>query len=196
MQIIDDSEIIRRVIDGEIDQFEQLVSRYENLVFSIVSRRIPGHDCDSVAQEVFLKLFNALPKISSVKIKNWLTTVSIRSCYDYWRNHSREQRFRVNDNGNQENDWFEMIAAVNALAEFNAATRRGDNIALVEQIMRRLAEQDRMLIELIYFEQLPLREVAKALQWSLSKVKVRAMRARLKLRHLIGSLLKAEQHEE
>jgi len=44
----------------------------------------------------------------------------------------------------------------------------------------------------MYFEELPIKEVAATLGWSLSKAKVRAFRARKKLRQIVERLLDIE----
>jgi DNA-directed RNA polymerase specialized sigma24 family protein len=48
------------------------------------------------------------------------------------------------------------------------------------------------MIDLIYFEQRPLAEVAEILNWKLSKVKVRSMRAKQKLRKQLKIMMDKE----
>jgi hypothetical protein len=42
MSKLSDSEIVDCVIDGDVNVFEELVRRYQDLVFKIVARRMPA----------------------------------------------------------------------------------------------------------------------------------------------------------
>jgi len=53
----DDGEIIRRVVDGEVEQFAVLVDRYRDHVFRVVAAHVPSGVCAEVAQEVFVQAF-------------------------------------------------------------------------------------------------------------------------------------------
>ncbi|MCF6177346.1 MAG: RNA polymerase sigma factor [Victivallaceae bacterium] len=187
---MNDSDIIQQVLDGDIDQFEQLIEKYENKVFSIVARRIPQQDHNAVAQDIFLNIFRSLSRFALDRpFDNWLTTIAVRNCHDYWRKHGRKQQLIMAAPREKTASWFEKVEAVNALAEFKTEIDRRDKLELIEQLLRQLKPDDRLMVELIYFEDLPLQEVADALEWKLSKVKVRAMRAREKMRRHIATLM-------
>lgn len=187
---MNDNDIIKQVLDGEVDQFERLIKKYENKVFSIVAKRIPPQDHGSVAQDVFLNTFRSLGRFTLNRpFDNWLATIAVRNCHDYWRKHGRKQQLVMEAPQEKTAAWFEMVEGVNALAEFKVEIDRRDKLELIEQLLRQLKPDDRLMIELIYFEALPLQEVADALEWKLSKVKVRAMRARKRMRQSIAHLL-------
>ena len=190
IQTMNDSDIIKQVLDGDIDQFERLIEKYENKVFSIVARRIPQQDHGTVAQDIFLNLFRSLNRFALDRpFDNWLATIAVRSCHDYWRKNGRKKQLIMEAPQEKTVAWLEMVEAVNALAEFKTEIERQDKIELVEKLLQQLKPDDRLMVELIYFEDLPLQEVADALAWKLSKVKVRAMRARKRMRQCIASLL-------
>ena len=187
---MNDSEIIKQVLDGDIDQFEWLIKKYENKVFAIVGRRIPALDHGTVAQDIFISIFRSLNRFALERpFDNWLTTIAIRNCYDYWRKQGRKQQLIMAAPQENPAAWFEMVEAVNALAEFKSKIEHQDRVELVKKLLLQLKPDDRLMMELIYFEALPLQEVADALEWKLSKVKVRAMRARKRMRQNINGLL-------
>jgi len=193
---MNDSNIIQQVLDGDIDQFEQLIKKYENKVFAIVGRRIPHQDHGMVAQDIFLNAFRSLSRFALERpFGNWLATIAVRNCHDYWRKHGRKQQLIMAAPQETTVAWFEMVEAVNALAEFKTKVDRQDKIELVKKLLHQLKPDDRLMVELIYFEDLPLQEVADALEWKLSKVKVRAMRARKRMRQNITILLNGKNNE-
>lgn len=190
IQTMNDSDIIKQVLDGDIDQFEQLIEKYENKVFSIIGMRIPQQDHGVVAQDIFLSVFRSLSRFLLDKpFDNWLAIIAVRNCHDYWRKHGRKQQLVMEAPQEKTAAWFEMVEAVNALTEFKTEIDRQEKIELVENLLSQLNSDDRLMVELIYFEDLPLQEVADALEWTLSKVKVRAMRARKRMRQCIADLL-------
>ncbi len=187
---MNDSDIIKQVLDGDINQFERLIEKYENKVFSIVAKRIPPQDREVVAQDIFINLFRSLDRFKLGKpLDNWLATIAVRNCHNYWRKHGRKQQLVMETPQGQTAAWFEMVEGVNALTEFKVEIDRQNKLELIEQLLLQLKPDDRLMIELIYFEDLPLQEVADALEWKLSKVKVRAMRARKYMRQNIANLL-------
>jgi RNA polymerase sigma-70 factor (ECF subfamily) len=82
----------------------------------------------------------------------------------------------------------EDVAAARSRETLEKTHGRQDAEELVQRALSGLDPEDRLLVECIYFEDMPLKEVAATLDWSLAKVKVRAFRARRKLREFIEKL--------
>ena len=57
----DDDEVIRRVLDGDLEAFRVLVKRYEGALFCLL-RNLTGRldECEDVAQETFLAAYRNL----------------------------------------------------------------------------------------------------------------------------------------
>ena len=60
---------------------------------------------------------------------------------------------------------------------------------LADKLLARLSAEDRLVLVMLEAEELPVAEIAKLTGWSVSKVKVRAHRARASLRRVLGKLL-------
>jgi RNA polymerase sigma-70 factor (ECF subfamily) len=60
---------------------------------------------------------------------------------------------------------------------------------ILDWTLKKLSAEDRTLVEIIYFEGSSLKEAAKVLDWGLSKTKVRAMRARHKMRKILKQII-------
>ena len=58
----DDSEIIRQVLDGNVNAFESLVAKYRALVLKIVQRHVERGDVEETAQEAFVRAYRSLPE--------------------------------------------------------------------------------------------------------------------------------------
>jgi RNA polymerase sigma-70 factor (ECF subfamily) len=66
---------------------------------------------------------------------------------------------------------------------------------MVEKLLSQLAAPDRLVITLLDLEQRSVKEIAQMTGWSVTLVKVRAFRARRKLRALAQALKETEQYE-
>ncbi len=188
-RMLGDSDIVKRVLDGEIDLFEQLVERYQGRVFGIVSKRIPADDWGEVAQDVFLNCFRSLSGFDTARpFENWIATIAVRRCHDYWRSRSRRGVLEVEARG----ELLEVAGAAESVAEFEARVKKSDMLALLDEAMGKLNPDERELMDMIYLEEMKLKDVAEALGLSLSNVKVKAMRTRGKLRAAFESILAGE----
>ena len=187
---MDDQDIILHILNGEINQFELLVEKYRRKVFSIICKRIPYNDQESTAQEVFLKAFRSLSTFDIEKpFENWLSIISVRTCYDYWREHHRSKQLTFVSGEERHDEWLEKAQAAHSLEKFEAEVSSKETLEVLDIVLKRLSPEDRLLIDLVYFEGWKVKEAGKILNWKLSKTKVRLMRAKQKLKKEIEKLL-------
>lgn len=186
-----ENEIIKHILDGRREEFGILVDKYREKVFAMTAKRIPRDDIEDVAQEAFVRIFRGLAGYAPIKpFENWLTTITLRCCCDYWRAAGRRrERIAPGDSGPEQSDWLERILAPTSEEAFQALCTRREAQELLGATLDRLDADDRMLIELVYWEDRPLAEAAEVLEWGRAKTKVRLMRARRKLRKIIAELI-------
>jgi RNA polymerase sigma-70 factor (ECF subfamily) len=180
---MDDSEIIQQILDGDINKFELLVEKYNKSIFRIIYKRIPYQDQESTAQEIFLKAFQSLSTFDLEKpFENWLSTIAIRSCYNYWREQKRKRQISLVSIEEKHEEWLEQAENAHSIEKFEAEVSQQETLEMLKIVMEKLSPEDRLLVDLIYFEGWKLKEAAEILNWKLNKTKVRAMRARQKLK--------------
>lgn len=187
---MEDRDIIQDILDGEIDKFELLVEKYRKSVFLVVGKRIPAQDHEIVAQDVFIKAFKGLPGFDLKRpFENWLVTIAMRTCFDYWRKASKGFNNATPSIEEEHDDWIERAGKAKSIETFEKEVSRKETLEVLDLVMQNLSAEDRMLLELVYFEGWKLKDVATLLGWKLSKAKVRAMRSRNLLREQIGEFL-------
>jgi RNA polymerase sigma-70 factor (ECF subfamily) len=91
---LDDTLLIRKCLEGQVECYGQLVDRYSariiNLAFAMIGDR---HDAEDVAQEAFVRAFRALPKFQrKAKFSSWLYQIALNLCKDYLKAKSRHAR--------------------------------------------------------------------------------------------------------
>ncbi|MHB9138505.1 MAG: RNA polymerase sigma factor [Victivallaceae bacterium] len=189
MTVPKEAEIIIRVLSGNIDEFELLVESHKGKVFSIVRKRVPPDDAEEVAQKVFIAAFKALGSFSRNKpFENWLSGIAVRSCCNYWRECGSSRKMLAASPDGEQFEWLEKVCSSNSIEKFAALSRRSEAKELVEWCLGKMPPEDRALLEMIYFEEWLLKDAAAAMGWGLAKTKIRAMRAKAKMKQIISKL--------
>jgi RNA polymerase sigma-70 factor (ECF subfamily) len=87
-----DTEIVRRVLNGDANAFEPLLIRYKDMVLKIVKKHVPYNDVEETTHNVFLRAYQSLPSFKGKSgFKQWLSSITVRTCYDFWRKTYRSR---------------------------------------------------------------------------------------------------------
>lgn len=189
----DEAVVIRRVLEGAVNDFELLVGRYQEKVGRMVARRVPVSDAAAVAQDVFVRAFKSLERFSGRSpFEHWLSRITLNCCRDYWRRRGRglETVSPPDDGRMSYQAWLDTVCAADGAGEIEAAAALEESKRALELALGGLPPDERWLIESHYYEGTPLKELAVELGWSLVKTKVRAMRARRKMGKFIDKKIK------
>lgn len=186
----EDAAIAAAILQGDINRYAELIDKYHDTVFAIVARRIPAENVPMVAHDVFVRAYQSLSNYSgTVAFGNWTSRIAIRVCCDYWRQTMRHQTACMDAPADvDQRQWLENIAGSNETDDADNILHQQETRKLMSWLLRQLSAEDRTLVESIYFDDQPLKDVAAALGWSLVKTKVRAMRARRKMRKLLEKM--------
>ncbi|MBP7829787.1 MAG: RNA polymerase sigma factor [Kiritimatiellae bacterium] len=181
-----DAEIVQRVVGGDVEAFEHLLRRHAARVFENVGRRVPAAEVPAVAQDVFLGAFRSLASYGRRQpFDHWLLRIARRRCYDYWRLRKRVDRHRAEPRDENARDWLERVTAGPVCEQGREEAGREEAARAVRQALEALDPEDRAMMEAVYFEEVPLKDVAAGFGWSLAKTKMRALRARRALRGIL-----------
>jgi RNA polymerase sigma-70 factor (ECF subfamily) len=188
-----DLDVITRVLGGDGEAFDILLHRHGDRVFKIVTRRVRAEDVESVAQEVFVAAFRSLRTYGGKQpFENWLARIARRRCCDYWRCQERRVPTATVPLEVDQRAWLEQVSSGLSVEAFERECERKEAVEVMQAAMSQLDAEDRALIESIYFEDVPLREVAATFRWSLAKVKIRAYRVRNRLHRVIERMFESE----
>lgn len=194
---LDDAEVIERILDGDRDAFALLLKRHESHVSRLVAAHVPPDQVAEVAHEAFIRAFRGLPAYRPVKpFRHWLTTVTLRCCKDYWRREYRNREAPVCDLSEDGQRWLDTALAATSEEEFETLASRRELGEILEAVLARLSPLDRMVMTLSYLEERPTKETAEMLGISVPNVKVRAFRAKRKLKGFLKRYgIQGEEHE-
>ena len=185
-----DLDLARQAQEGDESAFAEIVRRYSPRVFSVASRFFRQRTLvEEAAQEVFLKAYTQLGSFEGRgSFEGWLTRIATNTCLNIVRSAKRRPEFSVSDLSNDEQNWLEQQSAGDG---GEPASVENSVVAtdLADRLLSVLSPEDQQALLMIDGEQASIKEVAEATGWSESKVKVRAFRARRKVRETMDKLL-------
>ena len=182
-------DLARQAQDGDESAFAEIVRRYSPRVFSVASRFFRQRSLvEEAAQEVFLKAYTQLGSFEGRgSFEGWLTRIATNTCLNMIRGAKRRPESTVSDLTNDEQNWLEQQSGDGS--ERLSVENNLVAADLADRLLSVLPPEDQQALLMIDGEDASIKEVAEATGWSESKVKVRAFRARRKLREAMENLL-------
>ncbi len=184
-----DDALVSATVAGDEGSFEQLFERHRRQVARIGGRFFLQRDqIEEIIQDTFTKAYFALSTYHgthAASFKAWLTQIAVNCCYDHLRRARRrpEQGF-----GDIEESEAQEFAAQLRSPPMDVETQLVSR-DLAAKLLSRLSADDRLVLTLLDVEGFSVAEIAEMTSWSVSKVKVRAHRARANLRRVLQRYL-------
>lgn len=175
---------LKRVLDGDEDAARDLVVHLHPTVMKIVRANRPRRLAEEdVAQEVLARVFERLHRYQvrdGVPFEHWVSRLAVRTCLDAIRAEQRRPEVRFADLGEGGEAWLEYLTVDDAALPAGAEIDARD---VLERLLQSLSPEDRMVIRCLDLQEMSVAEVARLTGWSRVAVRVRAFRARARLRH-------------
>ena len=188
---MDDDEHARVLVDrarsGDDDAARELIRQLYPLVAKIVRGYRPRRTAEEdLAQMIFVKVFQNLAQYSGkVPISHWVSRIAVNTCRNQLMAEKARPELRHADLSEEQAAMLENLASDNALSPDRKLAARD----LVEKLLAMLKPVERLVIDMLYLQERSVAEVQKLTGWTAATIKVRAFRARQKLRKQIGDLL-------
>lgn len=188
MQEREDGELVKQVLAGDDAAYAVLVGRYRVRVFSSASRYTRNHaELEDLTQDIFIRIWKGLKTYrADAPFEHWLMTVTVRTCYDFLRKHRkrREREVLVDEMPSVSMAGDGMFSGG---APEERQSRQREAWEVVRMLMEKLNVKERLVITLMELEEKSVKETAQLTGWSESNVKVRAFRARKKMRDIFAA---------
>jgi len=184
-----DGEIVRRVLDGDVNAFESVMRRHGVLVLTIVKKHVPEHAVEETAQEAFVRAYQSLATFKGTgDLGQWLASIAVRTCCDYWRKAYRSREIPLSVLTENHSQWLEEVISQRPEEAPDEREPQVEAREVLNWALGKLSAGDRMVLELVYLEELSVQEAAELLGWSKANVKVRSFRARMKLEKILSKV--------
>lgn len=180
-------ETIQKAQSGDDEAFGEIIRVYRKRILGTVYRMISrGDDVEDVGQEVFVRLYDSIGQLRTPEVfEPWLYRLTVNACYDYLRRKRREIDIRMADLSE------EQIVAIDAALSGRRAiedSHKQGAKELLEVVLGRVSEEDRLLLMLKEIEGLSLKELSNVYKVNTNVLKVRLFRARKRALKAYGKI--------
>ena len=179
---------VRSVQQGDEAAARALFNHLFPLVIKVVRAHLPRRTSEEdLVQTVFMKLFAKLDQFSGrVPLEHWVSRIAVNTCLNQISTERVRPELRWADLSEAEERVLQSLASTTDDLEpsHNLASRE-----LVDKLLEPLSPSDRLVITLMHLEGRTVEEVRQITGWNASLIKVRAFRARRKMRKHLEILL-------
>jgi RNA polymerase sigma factor (sigma-70 family) len=187
-EAFDEPGCLSRVRAGDASASRELIAHLYPLVAKVVRAYLPrGHSAEDWQQEVFWRVFDRLAQFrGNAPLVHWVSRIAVNTCLDQLRSRkTRELRWSDLNEGEAQ-----LLGA--SLAD-RGEEQPGEALAareLVGRLLDGLKAEDRMVIQMLDLEELSVAQAARLLGWTVTGTKVRAFRARKRMREMLLRMTK------
>jgi RNA polymerase sigma-70 factor (ECF subfamily) len=183
----DASALVTAALQHDDEAARALVRKLYPMVAKIVRANRPRRTAEEdLCQMIFIKVFQKLSQYSGkVPLEHWVSRIAVNTCLNQIESERVRPELRHAD----------LSAEEQAVVE-NLATSAGElppdqqyaSRQLVEHLLAALKPVERLAIDLLYLQGRSVEEIRKITGWSAALIKVRAFRARQKMKALLARI--------
>src|SRR6266404_441383 len=180
-----DDEVSRELVAAVLRHDENAARELVRILYPLVAKLVRAHRPvrsaeEDLCQMIFIKILQNLSRFSGkVPLERWVSRIAINTCINQIQAEKARPELREADLSE------EQIAVIRNLATTTDDLAPDQSFAsrqLVEHLMKALKPAERLVIDLLYLQQRSVAEIQKIAGWSSALVKVRAFRARQKMK--------------
>ena len=177
----DASALVEAALRHDDEAARELVRQLYPLVAKLVRAHRPRRSAEEdLSQMIFIKVFQKLSQFSGkVPLEHWVSRIAVNTCLNQIASEKVRPELRQADLSEEEQAVVENLAAT---SEELGPDKRFASRQLVEHLLAALKPAERLVIDLLYLQGHSVAEIKKITGWSEPLVKVRAFRARQKMK--------------
>lgn len=188
MGIEKDVLYIDRVLAGDTKSYSYLVEKYKDKTYSLILGIVKNsEDAEEVAQDAFVKAFNAL---ESFKKESSFSTWLYRIAYNSALTKIRSQK-PIHDSIDENVSNLNNDVVNSAFAELV----KDDRKKYLKAALDRLTSEERLIVDLYYSEEKDLSEIAQIIGITHGSIRVKLLRVRNKLKDILNNILNTDARE-
>jgi RNA polymerase sigma-70 factor (ECF subfamily) len=181
-------DLIAWQASGDESAASRLIEALHPQIYRIVSNHLPrGTAAEDLVQDVFVQFFKNLHRYEPARpLENWVSRLCLNVCLNALRAKARRPEYRWSDLPEDA-----QHAAESLLQQPPEDPAPNESRELLRALLESLAPKDQIIITLLHLEERSIPEIADLTGWNATVIKVRAFRARRRLRAALDKLLKS-----
>jgi len=181
-----EQDSLRRIEQGDEIAARELLRHFHPFVLKIVRALLPRRVSEEdLVQMIFIKIFHKLNQYTGrMPLGHWISRVAVNTCLNALKAEKIRPEWRLGDFSEEIATEIEKLAST----EVDTATHDDAKLAkkLVTNLIAQLSPEDRLIITLLHLEEKSVEEIHALTGWSRSVIKVRAFRARAKMKKMLN----------
>lgn len=175
--MLEDRQVIEKILKGEKEMFAQLVDRYERLINSIVYGMVYDSDLTAdLTQEIFIKSYTKLDTYNpDFNFKFWLTRIAKNHVIDFLRK-------------NKPLDSIDNIDQAHISYSDNDSAACSETKDIVNQAMRQCTDENRMILYLKFHEGFSNEEISNSMNIPEKHIRIKIYRAKEQMKKVLASM--------
>ncbi|MBI2914052.1 MAG: sigma-70 family RNA polymerase sigma factor [Chloroflexi bacterium] len=188
---IDESQLIARSRQGDLDAFNRLVEHYQRPVYNLCLRMLASPQAaEDATQDAFIAAYRAIDRFRGGGFRAWLFRIAANACYDELRRRRSRPALSLDAPAAGQRP----LDLPHPGPPLHEHAQRLELARALQQALAALPPDQRLAVILCDVQGLDYAEIARVTGVSLGTVKSRLNRARARLRSLLlagGELLPA-----
>jgi RNA polymerase sigma-70 factor (ECF subfamily) len=175
--MIEETGIIKAVLEGDTESFRLLVQKYQKPVIRMIANLINDrHICEDIAQEVFLATYKKLPSFDPARssFSTWLFTIAKNKSI----NAMKKRKIPSVSNPPENSDF----------SEPGDSLIRDELLARLDRALKSLSPKHKRALVMAEFENLPYEQIAQIEGVRIGTIKSRINRAKHRLRSALEGM--------
>ena len=182
--------IVRDVLGGNSDAFEELVFLYRDQVHATAWQMT--HDADDamdVAQEVFVRVYRALGSFrGKSRFSTWLHRIILNTCMDHVRREKKHRQGKVELDAQEDGEDRPRHREPSVAHTQRETVYAHELQATVLEALKQVSARQRQVFLLRYYQELSLEEIGEVLRCSPGTIKRHLYRAQMRLKELLKDI--------
>jgi len=188
----DASALVQAALQHDDEAARALVRQLYPMVAKIVRAHRPRRTAEEdLCQMIFIKVFQRLSQFSGkAPLEHWVSRIAVNTCLNQIESEKVRPELRHGDLSEEE------LAVVENLSTSSRELSPDERFAsrqLVEHLLAALKPVERLAIDLLYLQGRSVEEIRKITGWSAALIKVRAFRARQKMKQQLARISAKEK---
>jgi RNA polymerase sigma-70 factor, ECF subfamily len=179
---MNEQEMIQSARNGSVESFNQIVIRYQDLVYRQAYYMLHDHArAEDITQESFIRAYNSLSKYRGGSFRAWLLRIATNACLDELRQQKRRKMFPFSflSSADDTKDAEEYLPDGNRSVE--EQVERSELYRLLQKHLEQLDPKYQAVITLMDMQGISYEEAAQVLRIPMGTLKSRLVRARRQL---------------
>ncbi len=187
---IKDQDLVKSILDGNLDDFEAIIERYENKLKRYIMRisKLSNEDAEDILQEIFIKVYTNLASYNpDMSFSAWIYRIARNTTISFYRkNNSKGKDLHVDI----DDEILNYISKDDLDIELKLSKEEEER--KLNEALNKLSEDEKELILLYYYENKSYTDISDILKMPIGTVSVKLHRIKNKIKRILKEELNLE----